>query len=256
MRNWRTSLVSGLVSAAVAFSGSLAWAQDAETEEQEENPLALTLSTAFMTDYMWRGFDLYDGSSIQPEVEASYSLGEYGAITGDVWAHLPAEGDRQDEKFSEVDYTLEYGITFEPFELAVGHYWYSYPTDNTNSMKRTAEYYATAALLDTPLNPTLGFYQDYDEYDNQYYELGFSHTIECPALLGEGFNMTPYATFGFASNSEKVYADDGLVHITVGASFNLKLGDIDVIPSINYTFEDDDALRNQFWSGVAFSYSL
>ena len=213
----------------------------------------MDLATGFYTDYMFRGFNLYDGVSIQPSVAASYDAGDYGSFGASVWSHLSGEGEvSPTKKFTEVDYTASYNKSFGIVGISLGHIWYTFP-GYTDQFPNSNEVFASIAL-DTLLTPTLSAYHDYDEFDAQYYELGLSHTIETDAL-GEGFNVTPFVTAAFASNAEKVYADDGLVHVTFGASFDAKLGDITISPSLNVTRESDDLAQNEFWVGTSFSWS-
>lgn len=218
---------------------------------------SLDTSVAFNSDYMFRGFNLYNGTSIQPSVAGTADLGDAGALTASVWAHTSAENDTRTKKFTEVDYTLSYSIPVDIVSLSAGHLWYTYPHESDDlDIPDTGEYFV-AASLDTLLSPTFSYFRDYDAFDANYYELSFSHLIEpgCPCL-GEGFNITPYVAFGFASDAEKVYADDGLVHVTFGVSSDLKLGNIAVKPTLNYTAESDDNAVNQFWFGMTLGYSF
>lgn len=140
--------------------------------------------------------------------------------------HLSGENRRSPEKFTELDFYLKYSVPVDIVTLTAGHYWYLYP-DADDDLADTAEVFAGISL-DVPLSPSLTFYQDYREFDNQYYDLSFSHQFKDGAL-GEGFNVTPFVSFGFASNADKVYEDDGLETITVGASSEAALGDISIV---------------------------
>lgn len=73
--------------------------------------------------------------------------------------------------------------------------------------------------------------------------------------MGEGFNVTPYVNFGFADD-RVIYADTGLVQATFGISSELALGDVSVVPSLNYTAESDDNADNQFWVGFKLGYAF
>lgn len=208
----------------------------------------------FYSDYMFRGFNLYDGVSIQPATSVSLDFGQAGALSAGLWGHLSAEGDRKAEGFTELDETVEYSISLGVASLAVGHVWYTYPI-NDDDIADTAEVYGSVSL-DVPASPSLTVYHDYREFDVQYYSLGFEHTLEIPAL-GEGFAMTPYVDFGFATNAEKVYSDDsGLMHVTYGLAFDLPLGDVSVTPSLNYNSKVDDLTTNEFFVGFGLSYEL
>lgn len=225
----------------------------------EEKAWALDLAVGTFSDYMFRGFNLYDGTSIQPSATLSWNTG-YGTVSGNLWMHLSGEGDRQEEKFTELDETIAYQTSWDPVTLKVGHVWYTYPADS-DDITESAEFFATAVIDDSsfnpllPLSPTLSVYHDYDAFDAQYYELGLSHAFTWDAL-GEGFNFTPFVAFGFASSAEGVYTENGLVQVTCGTSFTAQIGDVAVVPSLNYTFESDDSAVNEFWTGVSFAYRL
>lgn len=224
-----------------------------------DSPLSFDLCTAFSTDYMFRGQNLYDGTSIQPYGNLIYDTG-YGKLTASLWMHLSAEGDRQAEKFTEMDETIFYSVNLtDEVGVKLGHIWYTYPDDN-DEINDTNELFVGVSLNDTelspfPLNPSLTVYKDYRATEYWYYELGFSHEVECKCL-GDGFKFTPFATFGFASNAEKVYSDDGLEHVNIGSSFPTKLGDIAIIPTVSYNFKVDDNTTNEFWFITHFMFSL
>ena len=226
-----------------------------KAEEEETSDWSVSTSATVLTDYLFRGFNLYDGVSIQPVVAANYTPWEDGSFGASTFAHLSAENDRKDESFTEIDYTLSYAHNFDPVTLAVGHVWYTYSNDNTEAMVDSNEYFVSVALA-APLNPVLSFYNDYDSFDMQWYELGFSQRIEAPETMGEGFNATPFVSIGASSNSEKVYEDNGLDVVNVGVSFDAALGVMTMTPSMGYTFGVDDATVNEFWSGVKLAYAF
>lgn len=222
---------------------------------EESSDLSLGLTTDFNSDYMWRGFNLYDGTSIQPSLDANYNLGSMGNIGLNVWSHLSAEGGQgAAEKFTEIDYTAHWDMAFDAWSVSVGHIWYQYPR-NSDDIEDSAEVFASISH-DCAINPTLKVFHDYDQYDNQYYELGFSHEFETSAL-GDGFKTTPYVAVGFADNAEKVYDEDsGVTHVAVGTSFNFQTGDLTVSPNLNYSFKVDDATQDEFWVGVRLGYGI
>lgn len=206
------------------------------------------------SDYMFRGSNLYDGVSLQPSLEIGYNIASDWSVFSSVWSHLSGEGAQgASDKFTEVDYTAGVSYDLDPATLSAGAIWYTFPDDDSG-LEATGEFFGTVAF-DFTLNPTVEFYHDYDEFECQYYALGFSEELTSSAM-GNGFNITPYVVAGFASNAERVYADDGLVHVTFGLSSALALGKIDVTPSFQYTAESDDNTENEFWFGVDLGYSF
>lgn len=221
---------------------------------QDDKAWSVDTAVDFYSDYMFRGFNLYDGTSIQPSITLNYDSGSAGVSHVSLWMHLPGETQDRPEKFTEMDATLSHDITFGDLTFSVGHVWYMYLDEVEEGSPESAEFFASVSV-DTFLTPTFSVYHDYREFDAQYYGLLFSHTIES-AKLGEGFNITPYVDFGFASHAEKLYADNGLVQVTVGVSSELSLGIFSVIPSVNYTFESDEYALNELWVGLSLGYSF
>lgn len=235
-------------------------AESAVADEEASKPLTLDTTVGVVSDYMFRGFNLYDGTAIQPAATLTYDTGA-GKVAGNLWMHLSAEGDRQAEKFTEIDGTVSYQIELAPATLKVGHIWYTFP-DNSDAIVDSAEFFANVVFDDSEFNPLFSVtpsftvYEDYRAVDGQDDELSFSHLFE-PEALGKGFNATPYVTFGFATNSDKVYDDDsGLMQVTYGVSSELALGDFSVVPSLNYTSKVDDATVNEFWFAGNLNYSF
>ncbi|MDZ4785381.1 MAG: hypothetical protein SGJ02_04815 [bacterium] len=245
MRSKLTSAVYAGMCALVLFS------QQAIAQE-DDNSFTLGLTTDLNSDYMWRGLNLYDGISVQPALDANYSLGEMGSIGANVWAHFSAEGGRSAaEKYTEVDYTAHWDKAFDGFAISLGHIWYTYPRDS-DAIEDTAEFFGSISI-DCPLSPYIEVFKDYDLYDNYYAEVGISHTFETAALG----STTPYVAIGYATDAEKVYADDsGITHVGVGTSFEFKSGETTITPNINYNFSVDDNTDDEFWIGLNLGYSL
>lgn len=203
--------------------------------------------------YVFRGTTLYDGASIQPEITGKADLGDAGAFIADIWNHNSADNPEDAQRFTEVDYTLGYSIPVDIVTLGGGYTWYRYHNNHAGLLD-TREFYLSAAV-DTVANPTVTYVRDVDAGDYNYYDLTLSQKFEEVCGMGEGFNIKPYVTFGFASDAAGIYEHGGLVQTTVGVSSDLKLGDIAVTPNLNYSFESDAATDNQFWAGFTLGYS-
>ena len=222
-------------------------------EEAPESPWSLEISTGVFTSYMWRGFKVYDGAAVQPSIDLSFDTGA-GVLGANGWMHFSADSDKTEERFTEFDGTLRYEIEAGPATVALGHLWYTYPHPwNRTSIPHTNEFFGSLSFA-LPVVPTLSVYEDYEEFHNQYYELALSH--EFSRLWGPETSFALYASFGFASNAEKVYDENGLEQVTVGMLVTLPIGPFSLSPSVNYTFKVDEATINQFWSGMVMSYSF
>ncbi len=227
-----------------------------EAKEEEESPYSLSISTDIASDYMFRGQNLYQGTSIQPSVGGGYSFGDFGSLDANIWSHNPAEdGHGPQEKYNEIDYTISYSISWDILTLGVGNLWYTYPHQSDVDIEATYEYFISASL-DTILTPTLTFYHDYRLYQTNIFELGFSHSFENESL-GKDVSVTPSVIFGFGQNTDKVYAEDsGLLYISTGVGAELPLAMLKITPSLNYNFKIDDSTINEFWFKVGIAYSL
>lgn len=233
-------LLTGLVACPLLISS--------QTATAEESSVSLSAGAGFYSDYMFRGINAFDGSSFQPTLDAEYDTGSAGAFGANLWFHIPVEGKTDADKFTELDATLRYTVSLDKLSLGVGHIWYTFP-DNEDEIVDSAEVYLSASY-ETFLNPTLTVFHDYREYDAQYYQLGLSQALDCDKMP-EG-SVTPYVDFGFASNAEKIYEDNGLVQVTYGLKFDVAMGDIAVQPSLNYTSKVSEPADNEFWFGVNF----
>ncbi len=261
-------------------------------QSETGGPLTVSLRTAFVSDYFYRGLALYPGTSMQPSGGAFYSLGDAGTIGVSVWMQVPLEDSQQtvtvfdadgnkivqdlNQKFFELDTTLSYDVTFDKVTVSAGHIWYTdpgYGDDEffVNGVRQSlgerapdsAEFYVGLAL-DVPLNPQFTLYYDYRTLEYFYYSLGLSHNFEVPAL-GEGFNITPFVVFGFAGSAADditIYNNNGLEHINLGVTTNLKWGILTVKPNMTYVFGTDDEVdgfertSDQFIMGVDFAYDF
>lgn len=224
--------------------------------QAQETTFGLNTVASVYTDYMFRGKNVYNGTTFQPSVTAFVDFEKYGALVGNVWSHVPFETSEPPQKFTEVDYTLSYEIPISIVTLSVGHIFYTFPSGE-GRIADTVEYFAEMRV-DTFLNPSFTFFNDYDEGRYQYYALGFDHTFSIGAL-GPETDITPYVTFGFASNANDnpvFYFDNGLVHVDAGLSMDIPLGVFFLTPEFNFTFENDDAANNEFWAGIAISYAV
>jgi len=247
----RFTRCNGIALTAIA----LIFAFTSPARAEDKSPWSAEAGMGFYSDYISRGTNLYDGVSLQPSLSGAYDLGDYGSLGGSLWMHLSGEGEEgASEKFTELDSTLNYTLDLDPITLKAGHIWYSYPNDS-DELVDTAEFFAGIAV-DTVLSPSLTVYWDYREVDFQYYELGFSHKIKSECESSD-LNLTPFVNFGFASDSEKIYADDGFVQATFGVYSELPLGEqATLVPIISYTSESDDNADNEFWFGFNLKYAF
>jgi hypothetical protein len=228
----------------------------AHCQEEQESAWSVDTSVDLFSDYMFRGLLLYEGASIQPSLTISYDTG-FGSLTVSEWMHFSAETGRTEGRFTELDSTLEYSHAVGPFTLAIGHVFYSFSDYGDGSdIADTSEIYTTVAA-DVFLSPTFSFYHDYREFHAQYYELALSHEFTLPGAKTEDITLTPSIAFGFGSNTENLYADNGgFDQITTGVALSIPLGTLSISPGLYYTFGIDDLVDNRFWFGTNLTASF
>lgn len=245
-------LLAGLCGALFPMHGAVA-------QDGGDKPWSVDMSLSLMSDYMFRGQNLYDGASIQPYIAGSYDLG-MGSIGVYNWMHISADGSTNVQEFFEMDWGVNYSIDFEPLSFSIGNLWYTYPNKD-DDIADTTEGFISVGLDDSGFNdfytlsPTLTVSKDWDELEYYYYDLKLSHE-HTSNMLGDGVTITPYVSFGFSSNSEKVYAENGLVTVSEGIALDVPMGELTLTPTVNYTHGIDDLTNDQFWFGMTVGYSL
>ncbi|MCG6881951.1 MAG: hypothetical protein LJE96_22750 [Deltaproteobacteria bacterium] len=146
----------------------------AETGKAVEDVPTAGLDVAFLSQYIWRGYELSkDSLVIQPSATVGYkgfSFNLWGNLDTDVYAG-PNEGN---SKWNETDMTVAYDHSFGPLGVGVGYIYYA--LDGTDD---TQEFYLSLGG-DVLLAPTLTIYYDVDEYPGWYFDLGISHSFELP----------------------------------------------------------------------------
>ncbi len=255
-------LLSGLLVWGVATISSSSAEEAAATSGnsqpagEDERSWGISTAVGVYSEYMFRGKNVYEGTSIQPSITPYVSFGDFGTFSVNTWLQAPAESQEPPERFNELDTTVSYDLPIDIVTLSVGHIFYTFPGGD-GRIADTREYFLGFSL-DLPLNPSFTFFNDYNKGKYQYYSLTFRETFNIDAL-GDDASLTPFVNFAFASNSNDgpvFYFDNGLEHIDAGVSTDLKWGSVIVTPHLNYTFKVDDGTVNEFWMGLDFGYDI
>ena len=151
---------------------------------EEEKPTG-DFTTAVLSQYIWRGYELSRNSIV---IQPSMTIG-YKGFTANLWGNLdtkpysPAEASYA-SAWNETDFTLSYTKTLGLFTVGGGYIYYSLGSLNRDAPDRadSQELFATASL-NTLLTPTLTIYKEIDHYRNWYFLLGISHTVELNKML-------------------------------------------------------------------------
>lgn len=220
---------------------------------EEEAPSA-DASVAFLSKYVWRGFELSDDSMvIQPSLTASYK-----GFSANLWANLDTDYYATGtHNWNETDITLSYDGAYE--KLGYGMGWIYYALED--GADDTQEFYGTLSY-DILLAPTFTFYYDVDDFAGAWYaNLAFGHTF----MIAEKYGLDIGLSFGYLDDNDG-YAElhDGLL----SAAMSFPIGKyIAITPEIYWSFaltsEASDLIElgpsnkdNFVYGGISASFSF
>ena len=174
----RLRIIVVLTVLAVFLSGGIALGEDQKPAEQkaEEPKVTGSASTAFLSQYIFRGYEIGSHSMvIQPAITLSY----YG-FSANLWSNFDTRQHPTQSFFpsttgnsslNETDLTLSYTYTIDKLSLTGGYIWYG-----TQYANQTQEFFLSAAY-DIISKPVLTIFQDIDNYPGTYFQLAFSHSL-------------------------------------------------------------------------------
>ena len=218
----------------------------ASTAYAEKKQFTITPQIGVYSDYMVKGKNEFDGTSIQPSIIAGYHMDKLGSLGAKVWAHFSGEGgDRTQEDFTEIDYTLSYSNKIGPISAAAGYTFRTFP-DHYKDRETQDVIFTSLAAKKVPLKPYLSYYHDFEK-DYDYIELTLSHSYQ----VLDNLKITPFFALGYVENADgKTYKDDGFAHHSYGLAFDTYFEKVFVSPSINVTRELDRGADNEVWFGT------
>ena len=226
-------LITGITATALLFAAGIPAAM-AEVEAPSADA-----SVAFLSQYIWRGFELSkDSIVIQPSLTTAYK-----GFAANLWANLDTDLYSTDtHKWNETDFTLSYDGAYEKLGYGVG--WIYYALDGTDD---TQEWYGTLSY-DVITAPSLTVYYDTDSFAGAWYaNLSFGHTF----MIAEKYGLDIGLAFGYLDDNDG-YAEfhDG----NISASMSFPVGEyISITPEIYYSFaltsEAGDYIKAASFSG-------
>lgn len=234
---------------------------------EEEKPTT-EISTAVLSQYIWRGQELSrDSMVVQPSITVGYA-----GFSANIWGNVDTNTKLTDEtKWTETDVTLSYSKEIGMTTLTGGYIYYG-----LDSVDDSQELFASASL-NLPLKPTLTIYREMAHYPSWYITARLSHTVEfgnditldlsgtAAYLLSDDSAGYPKIKHGIATGDEFKNLHDGLVSavLNIPAAKNLK-----VMPQLAWSFplsadasnemkwRSLDGSRNNFvYGGLAVSFS-
>ena len=256
-------ILTGITAAALLFTAG------APTVMAEEEVPSADASVAFLSKYVWRGFELSDDSIvIQPSLTVSYM-----GFSANLWANLDTDYYATgSHNWNETDFTLSYDGAFDKFGYGVGWIYYAVegidtyihdpdPDDTIlTEISDTQELYATFSY-DVILAPSLTIYYDIGDFSGDWYaNLSFGHSF----MIAEKYSLDLGLAFGYSDNDTYNDFQDGLL----SASMSFPIGKYAAItPELYWSFalsgEASDAIEegpsnddNFVYGGVSLSFSF
>ncbi len=165
---------------------------------ESDKPTA-DLSVSFMSQYIWRGYELSrDSLVIQPSVTIGYK-----GFSANIWQNIDTDywdykNNPDMDSLNETDTTLAYSMDMEQMSAEVGYIWYALDQEDDSQ-----EVYVSASLK-TLLSPTLTIYREFAHYPSTYITLGVSHSIALPRDMS--LDLSLQGSY-LISNDKEAYPD-------------------------------------------------
>jgi hypothetical protein len=203
----------------------------------------------------FRGQDLYNGTSIQPNAAVELKAGP-GKIVGRVFSHISADRDSEDprsKRFQELQTELGYKIKNENGSIEAGGRNFQY-TRSTSRLQDTTELYTNLSLETLPIRTELDLNLDVDAFEGLYYQLVLDKTYQVHSEKNN-VALTPRVITGGSSGMTKgtnqVYNNDGIAFTTFMVESAIPVDEkISVLPSLGYTASYDDRADSAFVIGI------
>ncbi|MFH1981567.1 MAG: hypothetical protein ABIL58_06980 [Pseudomonadota bacterium] len=206
--------------------------------ESEERPTT-ALDVAFLSKYVWRGYELSNGSMVvQPSATIGYKgfgMNLWGNLDTDLAPKLDGNRDRSEPGWTETDMTLSYSNTFGMVNAGAGYIYYG-----LDGMDDSQEVYASAGL-DIFLAPTLTLYREVSHTPAWYLQASVSHGIALPREMS--LNLSASASYYYSdddafaepNNPSEKYRDfhSGLLSASLAIPFATYFT---ITPNLAYSF--------------------
>jgi hypothetical protein len=213
----------------------------------------LDLGLATSTDYIVRGYNLYDGASLQPSIATRMPLTEKIDFSTGVWSQIALEGDTETDKFIETDLYAIFGFDLPYVRQEIGAYWYKYPS-GSDFFDTSSEFYSLTEF-DIYANPSLSVFHDYLRYEATYFGLSVSPVI-AENIFCQECSLVGSATTHFGTREYRLYETPGYAGYTMTLSLEIPLKGYTLLPLVGYNKGNDAWTDTEYWCSLGISYSF
>lgn len=241
--------------------------------------LRLDIRASYLTDYIWRGIERFDGgpredrANVQYDARLAFDLGKLPRPYVNLFVNTAQ--DDPVSSFQEVRPEVGFDWNVRPLTISAGYTTYIFPDrDGIDTSEAFLKLQLDDSLLFRTERPVLSPYvfgaYDFDVFDGLYVEAGVSHTLPIEntglsfTLLGNVAYVNGHDLFAGVDN-DGTSDDSGFQHWEVGltAKYNVnqllnipdRFGQISLLGYVYYTDAIESSLEatNQLWGGVGLS---
>ncbi len=235
----------------------------------EDRNVGIGLDMAYVSKYMWRGYDVYDDhGAFQPSI--TFDLFQTG-LSANVWASYALESSF--EELDEIDYTIAYERSFFEDELyaldfGINYIFYDFPNANSDlsDSQEVGMSFALTGLPEIGPSPIVPSY--YVAYlwamssggpeDGYYHIFGLSYDLPVPALIPDQEEQCLAFSADLTYNDGAFGVDSDFTHATIGVGTDFEYQGFTLSPFLNYQFSFEDAVNDEddFYAGFTVSYAF
>ena len=234
-----------------------------------------TIDVAYVTQYIWRGFNIYGShGAIQPSVDFALENG----FSANVWMSYPVGSGENDagasinDQLTEFDYTLAYSNSVledaSQLNYKVGWRYYDYTKTSTKEadMQEVFAEVSMPNIVGGGFTPRAGVYQMWNSKSGGA-NSGAAGTIYAMGF-GYGFTLEQAPELPLAFSWDIVYndgtggaaVDHDWSHMVFGLSTAIDCPAIGgkLAPAIYWqsSFEDTVNENDELWAGISYSLSF
>lgn len=234
----------------VALCSALASTAPAQT------PVTFNAGFALYTDYAWRGYQVTDAASLQPQARVSWP--ENGFSIG-FWSNLALQERDVYQDLDKIEFDLAYHREFEnetPSWFQAGILYHDFPRFD-NDAANTTEFVVGYGWVNS-INPSITVYRDIDQVKAWYINPSFERSFP----IGQDQLHSLDVRFGLGFSSKLVDDDGdenfGLQNLDLRASVGFAVGaNAELRPTLAYSRADEMIYsdRSLFWGGASLNWA-